>query len=556
MVNNSLSWVAAIRRHLFSLLTILLLSLFGVAAQPSAPHLEVRNGVARLIVEGKPYLCIAGETGNSASGSVASMESLWPDLRKVKLNTVLVPVSWEMIEPQEGVFDFSIVDGIIAQARREGVKLGFLWFGSWKNMVSSYVPSWVKLDRDRFPLLEDSNGGQIQMLSVFSDNNVAADAKAFAALMRHIRELDAVEQTVILMQVENEVGYSGGKRDCSATAQQAWKSRVPRELTEYLGRHRKDLIPEFRAHWESHGSRTSGTWSEVFGDEPAGNEVFMSYYYAKYIGAVVAAGKKEYDIPMFANAAIGRQDRKIASYPCGGPVPFVMDVWHCAATQLDAISPDIYYGDFEGHCKAYVQNGNPLLIPETRGNEGDFGLALLAYAEYGALCFSPFGIERYADGPIGAFYQDLNSLAPFMLDRQPGVTMRAVMVNADAPVKVLEMGKYRILCEFGHRGNAPSGQQTGYALILSAGEDAFYVYGKGISLQFSLNDRGPKQLVTGILTCEEGSFENGTWKPFRRLNGDEIMNDYSFSSAYQDGRSGNGLRFTQAGSQYVELYHY
>lgn len=544
------------RRAFFAFLAAAVLLPANFAAAQSAPHIEKTDGVARLIVEDRPFLSIAGESSNSASGSLDYMESIWPALRQIHLNTLLVPLCWDMVEPREGEFDFTVVDGIISQARREGVKLSFLWFGSWKNMVSSYAPSWVKLNPRRFPLLQDKNGGQIQMLSVFSDNNVKADAGAFAALMRHIRSVDAAEQTVIMMQVENEVGYTGGERDWSDAARKAWRSAVPKELTDYLRTHRESLIPEFRAHWERFGARTSGSWAELFGDTPEGNEIFMSYHYAKYIGAVVAAGKREYAIPMFANAAIGRQDRKIASYPCGGPLPFVMDVWQCAAPQLDAISPDIYYGDFEGHCRAYTQNGNPLIIPETRGDDVGQGKALLAYAEHGALCFSPFGIEGYAGRSIGSFYADLQQLAPMILSRIPGKTMRAVMVGSDTPVQTLEIGKYHVLCEYGHRGNQPAGETVGYALILQDEDDSFYVYGRNISLQFSLVDRGRNKLVTGILDCEEGSIENGVWKPFRRINGDQIMNDYSFAAAYLDGRSGNGLRFGQAGVQHVRLYHY
>ena len=555
MNNGCVLQVAAIRRHLLSFLMAVLLPAMSLPAQP-APHIEKTDGVARLVVEGRPFLAIAGESSNSASGSLGYMESIWPALRQVQLNTLLVPVCWDMLEPEEGKFDYSIVDGIILQARREGVKLVFLWFGSWKNMVSSYAPSWVKLDRNRFPLLQDKNGGQIQMLSVFSGNNIQADARAFAALMRHIREKDAAEQTVIMMQIENEVGYSFGERDWSDLAKRTWRSAVPKELTDYLQTHKESLIPEFRAHWESFGAKTSGTWAELFGDNPAGNEIFMSYYYAKYIGAVAAAGKREYDIPMFANASIGRQDRKIATYPCGGPIPFVMDMWQCAAPKLDAISPDIYYGDFDGHCRAYTQNGNPLIIPETRGDDIGLGRALLAYAEHGALCFSPFGIEGYAGRSIGSFYADMQQLAPQVLTHIPGKTMRAVMVGPDTPEQTLEIGNYRVLCEYGHRGNQPAGETVGYALILQDDKDSFYVYGCNISLQFSLTDRGRKNLVTGILDCEEGNFENGAWKPFRRINGDQIMNDYTFDKAYLDGRSGNGLRFGRAGTQYVKLYHY
>lgn len=543
------------KKGLFCLLATLMFSVFGVYAQ-KAPYIEKKDGTARLIVDGQPFLVIGGESTNSASGSLEYMESIWPDLEKVHINTLLVPVCWDMIEPQEGRFDFTIVDGLVSQARSHGVKLSLLWFGSWKNMVSSYAPSWVKLNRSKYPLLQDKNGGQIQMLSIFSENNAQADARAFAALMSHIRKIDGTQHTVIMMQVENEVGYSFGERDWSDLARKAWRSSVPKELMSYLQEHRESLIPEFKEVWMQNGGRSSGTWAEVFGDSVAGNEIFMAYHYAKYIGKVVAEGKKEYDIPMFANASIGRQDRKLATYPCGGPVPFVMDLWQCAAPQLDAISPDIYYGDFAGHCRAYTQNGNPLIIPETRGGDIGVGRALIAYANYGAICFSPFGIEGYVNNSIAEAYPDLAALAPQFLAGIPGKTMKAVIVDADKPTDSLELGKYLVRFEFGHRGNQPVGQEAGYAVLFQKSEDEFYVYGKNISLQFSLLERGKKNLVTGILDCEEGTFKAGTWSPYRRLNGDQIMNDYTFDAAYLEGRSGNGLRFSRPGTQYVKLYHY
>lgn len=536
--------------------TLLMACMAPVCAGQKGPHIDRSGKKSVLIVNGKPFLAVAGESGNSASGSLQSMEALWPLVKSVNINTLLVPVCWDMIEPEEGKFDFSIVDGMIGQARENGIKLSFLWFGSWKNMVSSYAPSWVKLDRKRFPVLQDKNGGQVQMLSVFSDHNAKADAKAFAALMKHIKEVDADEQTVIMMQVENEVGYTGGERDFSDLAVKAYRSSVPKDLMSYLKSHEESLIPEFKQVWEDAGGRTSGSWAEVFGDNPAGNEIFMAYHYAKYIGQVVAEGKKEYDIPMFANAAIGRKDRLLSSYPCGGPLPFVMDIWQYAAPQLDAISPDIYYGDFDGHCRAYTQHDNPLIIPETRGGVVGIARAMLAYGNYGALCFSPFGIEGYVKDPIASAYPVFESFAPMILSAEPGVTMKAVMVDAENPLTTIELGGYRILCEFGHRGNIPEGEAAGSALIVKTGANEFYVMGQNISLQFSLVDRGSRNLVTGILDCEEGSFNDGVWQPWRRLNGDQIMNDYSFAEATLDGRSGNGLRFTGPGLQRVTLYQF
>jgi hypothetical protein len=72
------------------------------------------------------------------------MKPIWPRLVEAKLNTVLAGVSWNQIEPQEGKFDFSVLDGVIQGARSHNLHLVLLWFASWKNSLSSYPPDWVK----------------------------------------------------------------------------------------------------------------------------------------------------------------------------------------------------------------------------------------------------------------------------------------------------------------------------------------------------------------------------------------------------------------------------
>jgi beta-galactosidase GanA len=118
------------------------------------PHLEQHGRVWQLIVDGKPYLARAGELNNSSSSSSAFMESVWPKLVKANVNTVLATVAWDIIEPEEGRFDFSTVDALIAGARAHQMRLVPLWFGSWKNGASHYAPYWVKSDQRRFPLVK------------------------------------------------------------------------------------------------------------------------------------------------------------------------------------------------------------------------------------------------------------------------------------------------------------------------------------------------------------------------------------------------------------------
>ena len=90
-----------------------------------------------------------------------------PRLKSMNLNTVLVPVAWETIEPEEGKFDFSNVDGLLKGARDNDLRLVILWFGAWKNTYSSYVPAWVKRDQTRFARVQTSDGHGTERLSPF-----------------------------------------------------------------------------------------------------------------------------------------------------------------------------------------------------------------------------------------------------------------------------------------------------------------------------------------------------------------------------------------------------
>jgi beta-galactosidase GanA len=98
------------------------------------------------MVDGKPFLALSGELGNNTASSLENMQPIWSRLLAGNLNSVLAAVSWAQIEPEEGKYEFALVDGLIQEARRNHLKLVFLWFGSWKNGLSSYPPYWVKKD--------------------------------------------------------------------------------------------------------------------------------------------------------------------------------------------------------------------------------------------------------------------------------------------------------------------------------------------------------------------------------------------------------------------------
>jgi hypothetical protein len=547
-------------------------------AASDVPQLRRQGSATQLIVDGKPFLALAGELGNNTATSMENMEAVWPRLVEGNLNCLLVAVHWAQVEPEEGKYDFALTDSLLQEARRNHLKLVLLWFGSWKNGLSSYAPYWVKKDYRRFPLIRLKGGKTLELLSTFGSATRDAESRAYRALMRHLKEVDARDNTVIAMQIENEVGVLRDSRDRCEMANQAFAAPVPTELMEYLQKHKSALAPELREVWDANGSRTAGTWEQVFGpgrpkdldmplrttspplskDEydtgwrklhwPA-DEVFMAWHYARYVNRIAEEGKAEYGIPVFVNAWL--QQPLMAwpgTYPSGGPVPQVHDIWRAGAPEIDMLAPDLYLPEFDDVCARFTRNGNPLFIPETRASVSN---VMMAFGKHNAIGYSPFGVERGAgvNRDLAAAYRVIAQMAPVIVAHQGRGSMTGVRMRQGDPPKQFRLGDYMLTATYLGSGRVPiapeppeaqgvapartqpvalgvegAGNSTtpmeAAAIVVVAGADEYYMGGGGI--RFDISPATPGPALAGLGIVQEGKFVNGKWVIVRQLGGDDI----------------------------------
>lgn len=526
-------------------------------------RIDKRGSKQVLTVDGNPFFMLAGEVHNSDSSSPAYMEQIWDIADSMGMNTLLLPVSWEMTEPEEGKFDFSVPEQLIGQARARSMHIVFLWFGSWKNAECMYAPAWVKQDLGRFPRAQIEKGKNkagrrvspsipvsvpYTTLSYLGEETARADARAFAAFMQFLKDTDAQEQTVLAVQVENETGLLGAGREVSDAADAVFASPVPADFLIYLKEHTETMVKDIRSIIEN--APDQGSWPEVFGDRA--EEIFSAFHVSRFVEIVASAGKAVYDLPMAVNCWLDKGGAP-GTYPTGGPVSGVHEVWDFCAPSIDVYCPDIYVPGFKDVCDEYTRRGNPLFIPETATHSYCASRMIYTVGHYHAMCYSPFGFDDIGkpftavqgflfgvdvNDPALKTPQDLaeyqaagrllRGMLPLLADAYGSKLLQAVSAETDpavpgpgnnpylAKMPTMDFDDFRVSVSF---RNPLSSGENGACLCLQVNQNECFILGKGCSLSFqSMREDRPD---LDLLLTEEGSFTDGQWQPERRLNGDE-----------------------------------
>ncbi len=478
------------KRSILSLLAGVLLS--TALAQPT-PHWQQQGSAKRLIVDNCPYLILGGELGNSSASSPYDIDRIFPKLKRTGLNTVLVPAYWDLIEAEEGTFDFSLVDHAITQARANDLRIVFLWFGAWKNSMSCYAPLWFKQDYKKYPRVRTQTGKPLEIASPFSDNVFQADSKAFKAFMRHLSETDGDKHTVIMVQVENEIGMQESARDYSEEANRLFQSAIPEELADYLVKNKKTLHPWLAEKWQKAGGKTEGNWQKVFGTDLYTDEIFMAWHYATYVERMIQCGREAYNLPMYVNAAMNSRGRKPGEYPSAGPLAHLIDIWHCAAPGIDLLAPDLYDKGFTGWTAQYKLHNNPLFIPEIRLEPNDGVRAFYVFGEHDGIGFSPFSIEDAPDRPsyqLTQSYLKLKELMPLITHYQGQGAMKGLLFDQTEKERTLAWDNTLLICKhfftlpWDSRATDGSVWPEGGGLVIRMAEDEYLIAGSGIVVEF------------------------------------------------------------------------
>jgi hypothetical protein len=508
-----------------------------------------KDGRFALFVDDAPFLILCVEDQD------IGLESTWPGRAKewsamdyLNANTVEVPIYWDEFEPQPGQFNYASIDRLLTEARQHNVRLIPLWFATWKNGSQHYMPEWMLVSPDRYFHAVNRNGEAVDSPSPFATASIEADERAFAAFMRHLKEVDP-QRTVIMVQVENEPGSWETVRDFSPAAQKVFEAPVPPEVLGAM--HVKTAVP-------------SPNWQDAFG--PDADEYFHAWAVARYLGQVAAAGKAVYPLPMDANVAVrdpfkpgpAGQPGASGNYESGGATDNVIPIWKVTAPAIDILGPDDYRADPAAYLKVlelYHRDDNALFLPESGLPGGD-----PANAEangrffFTALGLQTIGVSESDNAPEPWLAMNYRLLGPMQRDvarlnfegKLRAVAEPQHFQNGDQGTltHTLPFGSWNAVVSYGSfrwGSSAANPLPKGRALVAQLTDNQFLVAGYFCRVDFcpagTEQQRKARHIVLGtgqtpsalidgkwqhrqFLRVEQGIYENGVFKFLRTQNGD------------------------------------
>ncbi len=502
------------------------------------PRIVTKGGRHALMVDGAPFLMLGAQVNNS-SNYASALPQIWPMLDRMHANTVEIPIAWQQIEPVEGKFDLSFLQTLLDQARAHDKRVVLLWFGTWKNTSPGYTPDWFKADNKRFPRMKLKDGTDHYVHSPMFRATLEADKRAFVEVMKYLKAHDP-QNTVIMVQPENEVGSYRSPRDYGAQASAVFAKPVPAELAKAL-------------------KKTGGSWTQMFGAQA--DRAFNTWHTARFVDEIAAAGKAIKPLPMYVNASLAGPSNvpDPTGVASGGPQQDVLDIWKAAAPAIDFQAPDIYDRDAAHvalYLDAYARPDNALMVPEI-GNAKEFARFFYAALGRGAIGYAPFGMDDtgYFNYPLGAKALDDETVDAIGLKYAALSTMARDWAKiafehptwgvakpdesaGQAAAQSVTMGDWTIGTSYGEwqfgqkdwtwiKSEPPvwAKEPVGGVAVAHLSPNEFLVVGDHVRLNFGTAKGGAAN--GSVFRVEEGRVVDGRWVMSRVWNGDQT--DYGIN---------------------------
>jgi|GEM_PF-1240814 len=158
-------------------------------AEGEKPHFIGRDGI--------PFLCNSSlmrfdELSCVDFLSLEETEPYFALAKETGFSFLDVPFMWSQIEKEKGQYDYSCIDAYLDYAKKYGLKLNLIWYGSWTDgeCHGVNIPSYLYEDPVSYPVLQDLFSyepfGYAKVMDWSNKNLLAREGKAVYSLMNEV----------------------------------------------------------------------------------------------------------------------------------------------------------------------------------------------------------------------------------------------------------------------------------------------------------------------------------------------------------------------------------